>query len=239
MSSTQKWRSYGGLTHFESNNSVSLNNLTVGNLSVKNDYVGYFGILGPIYVDENANIQGNVRIGGSANITGSANIAGLCNFTNDAIVGGNLTINKSITINGQINIGSGFVFDNDINVNGNVGMAGKYIYIGPKNIFSNYGKLVCNTLRNEKFMGVNQPIEIEKILPGAGMEIYCDTSNNGSMNVFNGYSNSLRPIQNIPLCNSNYQGMVLYSDVSKSSIYMFNEHYIPFRTNVDSITGYT
>ena len=237
MASNQKWRSYGGLGHFENNNNASFNNLTVDNLSIKNDYIGYFGIEGPLSISDYANIQGNIIIGGEATIYGGTNIRGTSTFSNDVTVGGNLVINKSVTINGQINIGYGFIFDNDINVNGNIGMAGSYIFMGPKNILSNYGKLVCNTITNEKFMGINQPIETQKILPGSMFEIFCDVSSSVGTNALHAHSNNTEPAQSVIISNSNYQGTMFYTDTSRCSMYMYNDNTFPTTTTVDS-TGF-
>ena len=147
------------------------------------------------------------------------------------------SINESIQINGSINIGAGFIFDNDINVNGNIGMEGRFIYMGKKNQFGQYGKLVCNT-ENKYFMGVNQPVDTQKIIPGSTFEVYCDNSG-GGMTAFNAYCSTLYPTQSVLISNYNYQGTATYMDVCSNSMYFFSENRMPTDTQTNDITGLT
>lgn len=75
-SSSSTWKSYGGTNHLETANEITVSELTVDTLSLKNAYSGVFKVIGDIYTTGNVNISNNLDISGDINSYGDLNVYG-------------------------------------------------------------------------------------------------------------------------------------------------------------------
>ena len=81
--STQSWRAYGGTQHYEVNNNLSVNNLVVGNLTLKNQYFGFLDINGTFSVSGLTTLNNNLIVKGEQNTYGNFNVYGQAAFYNE------------------------------------------------------------------------------------------------------------------------------------------------------------
>ena len=234
MSSSQKWKAYGGTQQFEKNNHVTLNSLVVGNLTLKNDYVGFFSIHGALTVSDTTTLNGNVYVAGSQHIHGNVNVDGTSMFASDVNMSRNLDVCGSVIVHGILSVMDDFHINKNVNIGGNIYLSNNVVALGfnpsssmqTDNTFHS-GKLVCNSFHEGAFMGINTPFDASLnqplLYPGATLDVYSDSFNNTqTTTAFHVQSSGLKT-QSILSSNAQRRGTVFYTDVSQCSFHMFHD----------------
>jgi predicted acyltransferase (DUF342 family) len=96
-SSSSSWKSYGGTNHLEIANDITVNDLTVDTLSLKNAYSGVFKVIGDIYTTGNVNISSNLDTTGNSNTAGNSTISGSLTVDSYALVKNKLYLGDNDT----------------------------------------------------------------------------------------------------------------------------------------------
>lgn len=234
MSSSQKWKAYGGTQQFEKNNNVTFNNLVVGSLTLKNDYVGFFSVHGALTVSELTTLNGNVNVAGSQQIKGSMNVAGNSTFASDVNISHSLDVCGSVIVHGILTVMDDFHINKNVNIGGNVYLSNNVLAMGfnpsstmqtDNNIHS--GKLVCNSFHEGGFMGINTPFDLSTneplFYPGATLDIYSDSKHNLQTTTALNVHSSGNTTQSILSSNAYRQGTVFYTDISQCSFHIFHD----------------
>jgi len=242
--STQSWRAYGGTQHYEVNNNLSVNNLVVGNLTLKNQYFGFLDINGTFSVSGLTTLNNNLIVKGEQNTYGNFNVYGQAAFYNEVSFANSLAIAGNIVVNGTVEALSTFIMYSDLQVAGNIYVTNNVLAMGynfsssPQNdnpIYS--GALVCNAYHEGAFMGINTPYTTG-VLPGATLDIFSDSSNNPlTTSALNVYATGPKT-QSIVSSNRFHQGAIIYTDPSQCSLHWFSDtslvsHLKTCETNTD------
>lgn len=227
--STQSWRAYGGTQHYEVNNNLSVNNLVVGNLTLKNQYFGFLDINGTFSVSGLTTLNNNLIVNGEQDTYGNFNVYGQAAFYNDVSFAKSLAIAGNIVVNGTVEALSTFIMYSDLQVAGNIYVTNNVLAMGynfssnPQNdnpIYS--GALVCNAYHEGAFMGINTPYTTG-VLPGATLDVFSDSSNNLlTTSALNVYATGAKT-QSIVSSNRFHQGAIIYTDPSQCSLHWFSD----------------
>jgi hypothetical protein len=226
---TQAWRSYGGTQNYEKSNNATINNLVVGNLTLKSQYLGFFDILGPLTVTGKTTLNGDMLFNGDETLNGNLTVAGNAAFSSDVLLSKSLDVLGSVVVNGTVTVNKTFNIRRDIQVGGNVYVAKNVLAMGynftsnPQNDNPTYsGALVCNAFHAGGFMGVNSPY-YTRVLPGATLDVFSDSSANAeTTTAFNVFATGTRT-QSILSSNAGFRGTVLYTDPSQCSLHWFSD----------------
>jgi len=235
---SQSWRHYGGVNLNENYNSGYFNNLVVGNLTLKNQYSGFFNVNGAFSVSAGTTLGSTLSVADNVNLGNSLTVTGVTNLNNTLNVSENVTFQRSAEVYGDLNIHGAFQFYNDIRSSGNLAANGTTLQLG-------YGKLgtatlVCNINSPQNgYLGVDTPVDRYSILPGSTFDIYNSSqTSRTALNVYNGAMTSCQSvlasapitipgsdIGQVSIAQSNLSqprnGIIAYTDQHSCSINMF------------------
>ncbi len=124
------WKKYGGLSHVESQNSISAYSLSVDLFTLRQAYFGTFDICGELHVSGNALVDTDVRCN---SVTARQDIS--CNqlfvATNSNHLG-----NMNITGNVTVSSGNVFVSSGNVDISNNIHL-GKKLFLGNTGLYLN------------------------------------------------------------------------------------------------------
>lgn len=197
MTTTQKWKQYGGMNKLDTYNNVTVNAIVADTFTLKKSYYGTFDICGELHVSGNAIIDTDIK---GKNLTITNDIS-----CNRLFVNSKSTHYSDMDVSGNLKVYSGNAFFyKNVDISSNLYLS-KQLFLGDSQIaFIN----ATNTIGN---IGINTTTPISAF----------DISSNKSF-VIN-VSSSQDNTSSVLARNKNNRGISLQTDSSSSSINFFNQ----------------